>query len=145
MLYISNLGNTKGRDVIEEGGLPIIVDALNRGFCVNINLWKLPKSFAVGVDYPMEEVDPDFLSGNKEKLLLRAMNIESLKWMLENGYHCYWREKDDFTVSSHGFILSFGVAVIPHSIVMNPELCLVDDLRDKNLVGICSDFILGYK
>ena len=144
MLYISNLGNLRGRDLVKEGGGELISKAIADGFCAHINLWKLPKSLAVGVDYPLEEIPFSFISENKQKLLCRAMNIEALKWMLENGIHCYWREVDDFTVSSRGFILSFSPAVIPGSIVMNPESCLSEDLSNKDLVGICSDFILGY-
>jgi len=140
MLYISNRGNLSGRDPERENSVEYIEHALRAGYCVNTDLWVIKDKLVTGNDFPAHSIMLNRLE--KGKLLIRARNIPALLFLLENGYHCYWRESDDIVLTNKNFVLSFNNSLIPKSIVMNPEDNAVSNWNDYS--GLCSDFISGY-
>lgn len=140
MLYISNRGNLAGKKPDEENSLEYLYTAMNAGYCVNTDLWVIRGRSVTGVEEPTQAINLDNFS--KDRLLIRARNLPALLFLLENGYHCYWRESDNIVLTNKSFVLSFNNSLVPKSIVMNPEDNPIYDWSDY--LGVCSDFISGY-
>tara|TARA_R110000751_G_scaffold53072_1_gene115252 strand:+ start:7497 stop:7922 length:426 start_codon:yes stop_codon:yes gene_type:complete len=139
MLYISNRGNLAGRDPKEENSIQSLQHAISSGYCVKTDLWSINGRLATGNDHPLHGIKLE--NFDKGKMLIRARNLPALLFLLENAYHCYWRESDDVVLTNKNFVLSFNNSLIPKSIVMNPEDNVVNW---NNYSGLCSDFISGY-
>ena len=63
---------------------------------------------------------------------------------LEGGIgtsHYFWHENDLLTLTSRGYILSYGVDVVNSSVMMLPE---INDDTIKSCYGICSNNIIEY-
>lgn len=140
MLYISNRGNLSGRIPDNENSVDYLLAAMSAGYCVNTDVWVIRGRSVTGVKEPAQAINLNNFS--KDRLLIRARNLPALLFLLENGYHCYWRESDNIILTNKSFVLSFNNSLIPKSIVMNPEDNSISDLSDY--VGVCSDFISGY-
>lgn len=140
MIYISNLGNLSGKVSESEGSLKAVYEAVQLGFYVRIPVWKLPNALSIGVQYPIERVS----LGDLSHCICQAMTVETFQFLLRNKVNCYWRESDTFSITNNGIILSFGSVVLDGSVVMEPELCLMEDILSKPIQGICSDYISTY-
>lgn len=140
MLYISNKGNISGRDPKKENTVEYLLQAVQSGYCVKTDLWVIKGRLVTGNDFPANGIALDRFK--KGKLLIQARNLPALLFLLENEYHCFWRESDDIVLTNKNFVLSFNNSLIPKCIVMNPEKNIISDWGDY--LGLCSDFISGY-
>jgi len=140
MLYISNKGNISGRDPKKENTVEYLLQAVQDGYCIKTDLWVIKGRLVTGNDFPANGIILDRFE--KDKLLIQARNLPALLFLLENGYHCFWRESDDIVLTNKNFVLSFNNSLIPKCIVMNPEKNIISDW--SNYLGLCSDFISGY-
>ena len=140
MLYISNRGNLSGRNPEEENSLEYLQEAVANGYCVKTDVWVIRGRLVTGVEEPTKAINLNNFA--KDRMLIRARNSPALLFLLENGYHCYWRESDNIILTNKNFVLSFNNSLIPKSIVMNPEDNPIYDWSDY--LGLCSDFISGY-
>lgn len=140
MLYISNRGNLAGRDPERENSIGYLHNAVDAGYCIKTDLWIIKNRTVTGNEFPVHSINLEKF--NKDKMLIRARNLPALLFLLENGYHCFWRESDDVILTNKNFVLSFNNSLIPKSIVMNPEDNVVSEW--SNYLGLCSDFISGY-
>jgi hypothetical protein len=140
MLYISNKGNISGRDPKKENTVEYLLQAVQGGYCIKTDLWVIKGRLVTGNDFPANGIILDRFE--KDKLLIQARNLPALLFLLENGYHCFWRESDDIVLTNKNFVLSFNNSLIPKCIVMNPEKNIISDW--SNYLGLCSDFISGY-
>lgn len=135
--YISHRGNLEGPDEANENSPSYIINAINQGFDVEIDVWFENKKFFLGHDKPSYLIDINFLKNNK--LWCHAKNHQSLKEMIKNNIHCFWHQDDDITLTSNNFIWSY------------PKKCLLKErievVLEKNIPagfngkGICSDYI----
>lgn len=140
MLYVSNRGNLSGKDPKKENTVEYLLEAAQAGYCIKTDLWVIKGRFVTGTDFPANGIILERFE--KDKLLIQARNLPALLFLLENGYHCFWRESDDIILTNKNFVLSFNNSLIPKCIVMNPEENVVSDWN--NYLGLCSDFISGY-
>jgi len=140
MLYISNKGNISGRDPKKENTVEYLLQAVQDGYCIKTDLWVIKGRLVTGNDFPANGIILDRFE--KDKLLIQARNLPALLFLLENGYHCFWRESDDIVLTNKNFVLSFNNSLIPKCIVMNPEKNIISEW--SNYLGLCSDFISGY-
>ena len=142
-LLISHRGNTSGINSEKENSPEYIQEALDKGFYVMVNAWLLEENIvALGTDSPMYHVDVEFLKfGN---IICKAMTAETLEYLLEKDVHCFYSEKDSFTVTSGGLIwnTNFNSQTL-RSIIVIPEWYIpsLEKLETLNCTGICSDRI----
>ena len=94
-----------------------------------------------GVTHPSKGINLNKLS--RDKVLIQARNSAAYLYLLKEGYHCFWRETDSFVMTNKNYILSYGGYVFPKAIVMEPEEPAT--LNPEDYIGICSNFIAGYK
>jgi len=142
MILISHRGNVYGPKPELENNPRYIQSALDAGYQVEIDVWKLKDSWLLGHDEPYYETYTDFLK--KKGLLLHAKNLEALKGLLELDVHCFWHQEDHYTITSRGLIISYpGNASGAGVICMKPELLSMDTISDCN--AICSDYVGVYR
>jgi hypothetical protein len=136
---ISHRGNLNGIDPNNENNPLIIKRALNRGFEVEIDVWRVEKKYFLGHDEPKYEVSKDFLLDRR--LWCHAKNKEAFEKMLENNIHCFWHENDKYTLTNKGIPWCFPDNYHENGITV---IFGKDKIPPKNIGGICTDYPLYY-
>ncbi len=138
MFLISHRGNLNGVESENENSPNYIKNAISHGFHVEIDVWDVAGTYYLGHDDPQHIVNKEFLSNNR--LWCHAKNIDALHHMLKDGIHCFWHQSDDVAITSKGFIWTY-----PGKNLTNKSIAIFlgppEDDFDKNISGICSDYI----
>ena len=69
MKIISHRGNLKGRNPNLENTKHYIDSALNEGFDVEVDLWKIDRNYYLGHDNPENKVELEWLDKRKKYLV----------------------------------------------------------------------------
>jgi len=143
VIFISHRGNTTGPNPKLENNPEYILAALNKNYDVEIDVWFVKDTFYLGHDEPQYEVSLFFLQNSK--LWCHAKNVSALEHMLLRNIHCFWHQKDDYTITSKGFIWTY-----PGNKLTSNSICVMPESNNKNLdtsicLGVCSDFIEDYR
>ena len=141
MRKISHRGNLFGPNPKKENDPSYIVDALQKGFDVEIDVWYHDSGdFYLGHDYAKHKIETNFLKN--EKLWCHAKNFSALRAMLENNLQCFWHQKDDYTLTSNNFIWTYPKKKICNkSIIVCGTLEESIDFNKSDAYGICSDYV----
>ena len=101
MKFISHRGNIDGPNPEWENDPSRIEDVLNKGYDVEIDVWKIGSKLFLGHDGPQFPIDYGFIKN--ESLLCHAKNLEALEYMLKmDDVHCFWHQEDHDTITSNG-------------------------------------------
>ena len=111
MIYISHRGNTNGKDPSMENNPDYILDAIQKGFDVEVDLWIINKKIFLGHDFPQYKLDIKFLYKIADKAWLHCKNLEAL-YVLHNSHprhklKYFWHEEDKFSLTSNKFIWTY--------------------------------------
>ena len=119
-----------------------IVEALEKGFDVEIDVWYKKGQFYLGHDAPQYKVKREFLQNRK--LWCHAKNIDEFYHMVDDEkIHCFSHDKDEVALTSKGYFWSLSnTKITDKSISVMPSDYL--DLP-KNIAGVCSDNIGYYR
>ena len=140
MILISHRGNIDGKNEVWENHPKYIIEALEAGYDVEIDVWYISNNYFLGHDSPEYPTDKYFLQ--KDGVWCHAKNIDALEMMLKENIHCFWHQNDDVTLTSKGYMWTYpGKQLTEKSICVKPEL---SDKKLKKVTGICSDFIERY-
>jgi hypothetical protein len=138
MILIAHRGNLRGPTPAKENDPEYLLAAIEAGFDVEIDVWKMGKHLYLGHDYPHHKIlQPDIILNKKS--WCHAKNLEALHYMLDIGAHCFWHEEDSYTITSRGFIWGYprkkmlgrGILVLDTFSIPTPDLCQ----------GVCSDYV----
>ena len=149
MLFIAHRGNTNGPDQFENS--PEHIDkAISLGFDVEVDVWVDGYKIFLGHDEPQYKIDNFFLEKRRNNIWCHAKNIHALKYLLDNRFHVFFHDKDDYTLTSKGYIWSYpGTTLVEGSICVVPEMMTQDpDYLEKNIHlihGVCSDYVQTHK
>lgn len=146
MRYIAHRGNINGQNPDLENSPKYILKAIESGYDVEIDVWKTNDLY-LGHDKPEYKIELSFLLKNQDRLWCHAKNKEALEYLIKNGLHVFWHQKDSYTLTSKGYIWAFPGLMINGVLVM-PENKLSTDYILENIdkiKGICSDEIKHYK
>ena len=117
-----------------------ILNALEKKFDVEVDIWFEKNKFYLGHDNPKYEIEDEFIK--IKNIWFHAKNIEAFNKLLNLNVNCFWHQNDDVTLTSNGFIWTYpGRPLTEKSICVLPEL---NKVKNFNCAGICSDFILDY-
>jgi hypothetical protein len=127
----------------QENTIPYIVQAIERGVDVEIDVWATNNKLMLGHDAPEHDVDYDFLRYYSDRLWIHCKNIDALSYMNGTPLHYFWHQEDTYTLTSRGYIWCYpGVPTTEKCIIVLKD----DDVRsDSNYLGICSDYVLSIK
>lgn len=144
MILISHRGNiSKVNDELENS--PRYIDiALDSGFYVEIDLWKIGAKLYLGHDKPEHLIDEKYL--NNEYFYVHSKNDSSLQFLNNSNLKCnyFWHQSDTFTLTSNNKVwVHVNKKLIKNCICCLPEQYSFDiDLSE--CYGICSDYIKDY-
>ncbi len=147
MKFISHRGNISGPNPQKENHPNYILNALNKGYEVEIDVWYTNK-FMLGHDKPQYEFPFDLLEKFYTKLWVHCKNIEAIVKLknnpeLNSRLNYFWHENDTVTLTSKGYIWAYpGKQPINNSIAVMPE---INNDNITQCKGICSDYIEKYK
>lgn len=140
MILISHRGNLDGKDVDKENHPQYVMDAIGKGFDVEVDVWFEKNRWYLGHDKPQHEVGLGFLQNSK--IWCHAKNLDALYNFLLKDIIYFWHEKDTATLTSNGYIWTYpGRPLTPLSICVMPEWA---NYSEFNCAGICSDHIAAY-
>lgn len=142
---IAHRGNLNGKNESLENTIPYILEALNKGFDVEIDAWLIDGSIYLGHDAPKTIIDINFLKNNK--LWVHAKNFEMLIYLnklKDPEIHYFFHQEDDYTLTSKGYIWGHVRSqTFENCITVLPEQNLNSNI--KNVYGICTDYPEKYE
>jgi len=139
---IAHRGNLRGSNPERENSPDYIMEALNKGYHVEVDVYSKDGDLYLGHNEPKYEVRKNLLRFNR--IICHAKDKEALRIMLEDGeIHCFWHENDDYTITSEGLVWVFpSKPLIPNSVCVLPEYAKREDLEGiKECYAICSDYV----
>lgn len=140
MILISHRGNVKGPRPELENNPDYIIKAVEMGFQVEIDVWRVEDTLYLGHDAPEYKIRESFLMNYN--FWCHAKNLEALSWLLSNVPECFWHENDDFTLTSSNKIWTY-----PNKQVEQDSVIVCKNYDDTvkssklQIFGICSDFV----
>jgi len=147
MKMIAHRGNTDGPNPQMENDPEYVMDAINNGYDVEVDLWSTDTELFLGHDEPKYKIDKEFLETHKDKLWIHCKNLEALyvcEFIL-NEVHYFWHQSDDFTLTSNNIFWTFpGKHLTPNSVLVMPELENFIHVG-PDIYGICTDEIKKVK
>ena len=147
MILISHRGNITGPDPSRENHPDYIKQALDLGYHVEIDVWRIGEKFVLGHDEPQYEIPWDFFFESQYNMWWHAKNLEALSvmlnWTVYDGVvNCFWHENDAFTITSKGFIWTHPrMRTCEHSIIVCKDQKMTQYMAKQNVHGICSDYV----
>jgi len=145
MKLISHRGNILGPDKLNENKPEYVIDAINKGYDVEVDVWlDKDQNIYLGHDSPLYLIDKNFILKYIDRLWLHCKNIESLYMFIDKipEANFFWHQSDDFTLTSKNFIWTFpGKMITPFSIMVHKSIIPDGWEKDNGVYGICSDFI----
>ena len=138
MIKISHRGNLAGPNKEYENSPHYIMQALQGGYDVEVDVWAYENELFLGHDIAEYKINIDFLKN--KNFWCHCKNIDALNILLYNDIRCFYHHTDDATLTSDGYIWTYpGKHLTKKSICVMPE-------RDswkipKNIAGVCSDYI----
>ena len=141
MLKISHRGNVNGPDLEKENTIEQIFIAIGKGFDVEVDVWVIDGLIFFGHDYPKYLIDDFVIKKIKNSAWFHCKNLEALLFFANNPvpYVFFWHQKDDFTLTSNGYIWTY-----PNKDITSSSIIVDLDLNYKysNIIpyAICTDY-----
>jgi len=79
--------------------------ALKAGFDAECDVWYKNGRFYLGHDAPVHPVNPEFLLN--PRMWCHAKNRAALEQLLTAEAHVFWHERDQYTLTSWGYIWAY--------------------------------------
>lgn len=106
MKFISHRGNIDGKNKHTENHPDQIMDAIELGYDVEIDVWSVNTKLWLGHDAPEYDIDCAFLLNNYNKLLIHCKNDEALfKLHTITVLNIFTHTVDPFTISTKNNLL----------------------------------------
>lgn len=140
MKPISHRGNQKGRSLCFENQPIYIHHALDKGFSVEIDVWRVDGNWFLGHDKPQYPTTFSFL--NNQKFYLHCKNLAALTYLSGVQAKCdfFAHNNDSWVLTAKGQIWTFpGEETGPNSIIVD----FSENARynHSNVYGICADYL----
>ena len=145
MILISHRGNINGKQPELENSPDYILNAIELGYDVEIDIHISNGKIFLGHDESQYQISLNWLENLSDKLWVHCKNIEAVEFftMNDNNLNYFWHQEDTVTLTSKKYIWAYpGNQPIKNSIAVLPEW--LDD-NVESCMGVCSDFIENYK
>ena len=109
MIFISHRGNVSQREINSENNPDYLMEALHKGFDVEMDIWFSKGKWLLGHDSPEYEVTFSWISSSS-KFWLHCKNIDAfieihnISIKSKRKFNFFWHDKDKFTLTSKSFI-----------------------------------------
>ncbi len=142
MIYIAHRGNLKGPNEIDENKPEYLLEAINKGYYVETDLWKIGNDLFLGHDKPTYKIEISFLLNIKQYLFCHCKNIDALYYIIQNhtDIECFYHHSDECVLTSKNHLWNYpGTKLTNLSICVMPEY--VKQFVDPICYGVCSDYV----
>ena len=142
MIFYAHRGNTNGPSMFENEP-HYLTQAINQGFMVEVDVWCVKGDLWFGHEWPEHYVRQEWLQKYAMKCIFHCKNIEAVQAMQQAGYHFFWHQEDEYTITSAGYVWVYPSRPFPKSplyIACEPD---ATDLPATwlDIHGICSDYV----
>jgi len=144
MMLISHRGNLNGPQPELENSPRYIQAALDAGYSVEVDLWVIDDIPYLGHDKSQYPVYMEWLKERQTKLWIHCKNRAALEFCLDNKLHCFYHDKDDYTMTNCGYVWAFPgqPKAGPFTIMVLPEWYnSPSEIKELDCFGICSDYV----
>jgi len=130
----------------EENKPEYIIEAINKGYDCEIDLWQNENGLFLGHDEPRYSIDCSFITTYNNKLWIHCKNLEALYYCVKYEPFCnaFWHQQDNYTLTTQKYIWTY-----PNQRVNDNSVLVVNnrdyDIKNSYCYGICSDFVDFYK
>ena len=138
MILIAHRGNFNSKQPDKENTFSYIMDAIDEGYDVEIDLWYQDDQFYLGHDFPQHPISESELASIKVYSWCHAKNMTALHELLVRKYNVFFHDQDLCTLTSTGVIWSHKHQFNPHGIVVMPSLEKDIDII-VSAAGVCHD------
>ena len=148
MKIIAHRGLLYGPDPDIENSPKQIIEALSKGFDVEVDSWYLDGDWWLGHNQPDYLIRKEFL--NTEGLWIHCKNEKALFELNRiprtdgKNRNYFWHQTDRFTLTSNGFIWTYpGEPLYKKSIEVLPELKGIlwyENYKENLHYGVCTDY-----
>jgi hypothetical protein len=149
MLLISHRGNISGPQPDFENNPRFILDAMNKGYDVEVDLRFKEGELYLGHDFAEHRINYDFLELNSHKLWVHCKDALSLSFCMNfQKINFFWHQEDDYTLTSKNIVWAYPgqLPVSEYTIMVMPEVVSwsVQEVYDMQPYGVCSDYVFKY-
>jgi len=135
MKIISHRANLYGKNLNTENN-PLQIDkVIDMGFDVEIDLRVLNNTIYLGHDFPQYPIDLKWLEERENKLWIHAKDYDCVSFLKKTSLNWFWHDKDDITLTSHGYIWSNVGIFINNGITVLLEFSEIPNY----ILGVCTD------
>jgi hypothetical protein len=139
---ISHRGNIDGPNPELENTPSYLVQALNVGVEVEVDVWVIDGKIFFGHDAPQHEVGETFVELIHRDAWFHCKNLGALDYFSkkDQGYKFFWHQSDDYTLTSHGQIWVYpGKPFTKDSIVV--DLRPDHNYGEGEVYAVCVDYV----
>jgi len=141
LIVISHRGNLDGRVIEKENEPNYLLQAIDHGFDIELDIHWWKEAFWLGHDKPEYEVNTSFLESIKERAWFHCKNLEVVEKFYNTKYNWFWHEEDKVTLTSNGNIWCYPGYEIQNGIAVEKDKKVNCDI---NILGVCTDYPLRY-
>ena len=146
MKLIAHRGNINGPNIEEENKPNYLINTINKGFFVELDLWYVNNRLYLGHDKPQYFIEYSFLLENKDKMFIHCKNIQALHYCLNknDNLEFFFHDFDECVLTSNG-----NIWTSPGKILTDKSICVMPEKNESNYninicAGICSDYVLHF-
>lgn len=144
MIVISHRGNLNGANPERENHPDYIVEAIEKGFDVEVDVWFRDDKIWLGHDEPQYEIPYDFLTEHRNELWIHCKSIATLVKLSRDIQLNFFLHEDAIAITSLGYLFTApGYPLECNSVAVMPELA-----KDWNIGKarfVCTDYPYKYK
>jgi|15BtaG_2_1085339.scaffolds.fasta_scaffold02618_3 hypothetical protein len=147
---IAHRGNLDGSNPKKENHPDYIHTAVQQGYAVEVDLWRVEGNFFLGHDAPQYRISEKYLDllASTNVLWTHIKNVEAFEHLVCHGkqhWNFFWHQEDDYTLTSLGYIWAYpGKKLTNNTICVLPEQSEQDILDLRVCRGICTDYVYKY-
>jgi len=134
MKLISHRGNLIGSNPELENNPEYIIQAIENGFDVEIDLWYQNSKFYLGHDNPQYEIEIEWILNLKDKLWVHCKNTDCIDKIYGMDINYFWHDKDLTTITNKGFLWSLPNVFLKNGITVCNEFVEIPEV-----FGVCTD------
>jgi hypothetical protein len=137
MIKIAHRGNVNGPSH-KENQADYLMDAVNAGYDVEFDLWKISGLLWLGHNGPEYLIKETFLLDIGHAAWIHCKNLDALHFLNTTfpQLNYFWHQEDDYTLTSQGFIWAYpGKETTDRTVLVDLE----GTSNKTNMYAICSD------
>lgn len=144
-IFISHRGNTECIDEERENTPEYIDLAIQKGYEVEIDIWKIEDKLYLGHDEPELEVALEWLADRKKHLWIHTKNRQALEYLTEisQSFKFFWHSSEPYILTSNGLIWAHEYEEVDNdSLCIVPLLSLeqVEQSSVRDWFAVCTDY-----